>query len=502
MIQPVVPPSPSRVPLGLDPPLAWTAILALILVTAIGVVGAPSVIRLAFPVCAFAVGVLLYKRYPVLYIGFTWWIWFLTPLVARIADYRGGWDTQRLMLVTPFLVTLISTYTLYKHLTVTYRQGGLPFLLAFAGIIYGLLIGVVNRSPVAVARALLDWFSPVVFSFHLYIHWRSYPEFRQNFQKVFTWAVLLTGIYGIYQYLVAPEWDRYWLLESKMDSSAGKPEPQGMRVWSTMHSPGPYAMFLIAGLLLLFNQARSPLQMPAAGVGYLSFLLSLVRSAWGGWVAGLMILTSSLKPKLQMRLFVSILLISICAVPLATMEPFSSAISKRFDSLSNVQGDQSFNDRSANYAANLEMALSSGLGSGLGGTWAVGSDGAIGGKPVDSGVLETFFTLGWFGGLPYMGGLGLMLFRVMRSTVGRSDGFMSAARATCVACFTQLLFTTSTIGLAGMILWGFLGISMAADQYYTQAQKLQMQSALAPIPIDPASLPPRPDVTPPARRVN
>ena len=475
--------------LGLKPPIAWAAILGLILLTAGGMfVGGPP-IRFGFPLLSFAVGVLLYRRYPVLYIGFTWWIWMLTPFVARVVDLRSGWDSQRVMLVAPFLVTFISGYTLLRRLPTAGREGGLPYIITLLGLGYGTLIGLVNSSPYSVARALMDWLGPILFSFHLFINWRSYPEHRKNIQQTFLWGVLITGAYGIFQYMTAPAWDNLWLTESGMESSAGKPEPLQIRVWSTMHSPGPFGHFMMVGLLLLFSQ-QTPLVAPAAGVGYLAFLLSLVRSAWGGWLVGMVSLLSSLKPKLQMRLILSMFVLSICVLPLTMIEPFSQTISDRVGSISNLSSDQSYADRSGNYEANLNKALSNYLGNGIGGTW-VGGGGKLSQVIVDSGIIDTFSTLGWLGGLPYLSGLGLMLFRIMRSPHLRADAFISAAYAASLGSLLQLLFSTSTISLPGMLLWSFLGICMAGHNYY-QSQRT-LTSTIAPSfdpPPDASSDPP------------
>jgi hypothetical protein len=88
--------------------------------------GAVRILRLAFPVGFFAVGMFLYQRYPILYIGFTWWIWFLTPWLRRLIDYRSGWDEQPIVLLSPFLVTFVTFTTVLQHLPRAYRQGSLP----------------------------------------------------------------------------------------------------------------------------------------------------------------------------------------------------------------------------------------------------------------------------------------------------------------------------------------------------------------------------------------
>lgn len=452
--------------LDLQPPQAWLPILALVLFTVVCIVaGGSSILRIAFPVGAFAVGLFLHSRYPVLYIGFTWWMWFLTPLVARLADYQSGWDEQRLMLVAPYLVTLSTLATFLKNLPKSYRLGGLPFVLAFIGVFYSFLIGLINNTTLAATRALLDWLTPILFGFHLFINWRDYPKYRQNIQRTFLWGVLVTGAYGVVQYLVAPQWDRLWLTASGMTSSAGSPEPLGIRVWSTMHSPGPFSVMLMAGLLLLFS-SEEVLRIPAAGIGYLAFLLSLVRASWGGWVVGLLTMVSSLKARLQMRLIITIFILAICVLPLTTIQPFSNVISSRFQTFSNLEEDSSFNARSDIYNKNLSVALSNALGNGLGGTWVVNNNGSFNKVIIDSGIIDTFFTLGWFGAIPYLSGLVLILFSLIQYGECRFDPFMSAARAISISSCSLLIFGSAMIGLSGLILWGFVGITMAAHKYY------------------------------------
>jgi hypothetical protein len=449
---------------------AWLAIGALILFTlACYVVGAGALLRLAFPAGCFLVGVFLYVRYPVLYIGFTWWVWFLTALIRRLVDFRSGWVDPSTLLLAPFLVTLITAATFLRYFPKANRMGGLPFILAFLAVFYAFMIGLVNFQPVLVFRTMLDWVSPLFFGFHLFVNWREYPKYRKNIQTVFVWAVLLTGSYGIFQYLTAPEWDRFWLIQTKL-TSFGDPEPLGIRVWSTMHSPGPFAVVMMAGLLLLFSDT-SPLRIPSSVAGYLAFLLSMARGAWGGWVVGLLSLLTNLKPKLQMRLILTILIMAVCVVPLATIEPFGSIISDRFESFSNLEKDQSYQDRSANYERNINIALSNVLGNGIGGTWVIDEDGKLIQIVLDSGILDTFFALGWFGALPYLGGLFMLLYNVYQGSEARSDSFANAARSISLAIVFQLVFSSLMISLGGIVLWGFLGLSLGAKKYY-QHQRL------------------------------
>ncbi|MEH2425163.1 MAG: O-antigen ligase domain-containing protein [Nostoc sp.] len=446
----------------------WMAIAGFVLLTVVCYfAGATAALRLIFPVTALVVAVFLYLRHPILYISFTWWIWFLTPLATRLVDYRVGWDATRQMLIAPYLVVFVTIATFFRHFPRASRQGGLPFVLAFIGVFYGFLVGLIYNQPIPVARGLLDWLSPVIFAFHLFINWRDYPSYRQNIQRTFLWCVLILGTYGVYQFVVAPEWDRYWLIESKLFMSAGNPVPFGMRVWSTLHSVGPFGSVMQAGLLLLFTSSGN-LIFPASAVGYLSFLLTQARTNWGGWLFGVIMIMGSVKARIQMRLITIIVVMAICVVPLTTIEPISGVVAARLETFSNLQEDGSFKDRSGTYDKNLGLALSNGLGNGLGNIWKVNEKtGQIEVVVIDSGILDMFFTLGWFGGIFYMGGLILLIISVSSYGEGRFDSFISAARAIGISSAGQLVIGSGMLSVAGMILWGFLAMAMAGHKYYS-----------------------------------
>ncbi|MBO3461306.1 O-antigen ligase family protein [Aetokthonos hydrillicola Thurmond2011] len=442
----------------------WIVIIGFVLLS-IASYFSGSTLRLIFPVTAFLVAIFLYLRHPILYLGFNWWIWFLTPLITRLVDYRVGWDPTRQMIVAPYLVTLVSIGTLIRNIPNAYRTGGLPFLMGIASVFYALLVGLIRNQPMTAARALLDWSTPVIFGFHLFMSWRDYPSYRQNIRRTFLWGVLITGAYGIFQFVVAPEWDRYWLIQSKQFTSSGNPVPFGMRVWSTMHSIGPFAGMMQAGLLLLFTLS-GPLTFPASAVGYLSFLLTQARTNWGGWALGLVMIFGSVKPRIQMRLILIILVMALCVVPLTTYEPISKSISNRLQTFSNLEQDNSFQGRSAIYQRDLELALSQGLGKGLGSTWVIDEKGDLQVIVIDSGVLDTFFTLGWFGAIPYLGALILLTVMVSQYSEARFDSFASAARAIAISCLPQMIMGSAMLSISGLILWGFFGITMAAHKYY------------------------------------
>jgi hypothetical protein len=438
---------------------AWFVIYLFIFVTIIllvaGAIGS-KLLSVIFPLGAFVIAWHLYFRHPFLYIGFVWWLIFLTPLVRRLADFRSGAFTDaNPLLIAPTLAILVAANTMYFNLPKSREQGTIPFVLAIASVMYGYCVGLLNPSttPFKATLACLGWLTPIIFGYHLYVNWRRYPEYGQVIQKIFLWGSLIVGIYGIYQYVIAPEWDTLWLVGSKMDSSAGKPVPYGIRVWSTLNSPGPFADMMATALLVLFS-SKSPLIAPAAVAGTLSFLFSAVRTGWLGWLGGMIFYISSLKFKQQMRLIVILVAISVMVIPLATIEPFSTNITRRFSTLGDVENDNSAQVRQSIYQDFFKRGIYNLIGDGLGVH-----------ETVDAGIASFILDLGWIGTLPYLGSLllgGILLFRNLKKY---SDLSINISCAVLIKSIAFFLAARSTAGIHGVIIWTFLSMGLAGQKY-------------------------------------
>lgn len=445
--------SRKRVPIGLQPAAGWTAILGLSFFTIMLILaGGGKILNVAFPAGAFIVGAFLYFRYPSLYLSYTWWMFFLTPLVRRLADYRSGFTNPSPILVAPFLVALVTLVNLWQNFPKSHRLGAMPFILSIIGVFYGSCIGLILNPPMKLAIGFLNWLVPIIFGYYLFVNWRNYPTYRQTIQRTFLWGVLVMGTYGIFQYLVAPEWDRLWVINGGI-ASIGKVEPLQIRVWSTLDSAGPFANVMKASLLLLFVRVGT-LAFISSAVGYLSFLLTLVRAAWGGWFVGLLCLASSFKLQSQMRLVTIILVMGLLVFPLATMEPFAETLNERFETLENVEEDGSARARQTTYQELIQPALTNFIGKG------------IRVEGFDSALLTMQWQLGWLGLIPYLGGMLLLIFSVFKTFDHQSDGFVNAIRAVIASTIVQFPFGNLMVDTNGMIFWSFLGMGMAAKKYY------------------------------------
>jgi len=451
----------------------WAAILGLIaLVAGALAAGASGVLTYLYPAATLVVGALLYWHRPALYLGFTWWLWFLTPEVRRLVDYQQGWNPVNPIMLAPYLVAGLASFALLYHLPKLQLSRLFPFGLIFLGLFYAYGVGAYRSGTLNATYDLLSWAVPVLFAFYLAVHWHAYADHRRAIQRTFVWGILVMGLYGLVQYFNPPAWDRYWMENAPM-GSIGYPEPFEVRVFSTSNSPGTFAYIMMAGLLLTLS-GGGLLRWPAAVAGYASFLLSLLRAAWGGWIMGLLFMIAQ-RGRFRLRLTATVLVMGLIAWPLVTFGPIAETVDERLQTVTELEEDTSFNQRLAFYAEFAPTAFFNPEGEGLGSTGLATKLSTAGGElgqfaDFDSGLMNIPFVLGWPGALLYVTGLVWLLSYALRSGRSGSDLFAAASRGIVVAMLTQLVFVNALVGLsAGMVFWSFLGSSLAARSYHAKA---------------------------------
>ena len=460
--------------------MEWGPPALLWLVTALLVLAHQgTVLTLAFPVFATLTGLWLYFRSPARYVGFMWWLWFLSPEVRRLADWsKGAFTPTSLIQIAPLAVTMISGLSLIRHYPVLAQRRGLPVLLILAGLAYGFMVGVVSSGPLAATYDLANWVYPILIGFHIMANTRDYPAYRDTIVNTFIWGMLVMGAYGLVQFFLMPQWDALWMLGSQMNSQ-GDPVRMGVRVFSTMNSSGPFA-FAMMGAMVYVMAANHRVRWVAAGLGFLSFGLSLVRSTWGGWVIALLIQLVKSNNRVRLRIVGSAVLLAGLCVPLLAVGPVADRMQARLQTIANLHDDQSYAARNAFYASFAKTAFTDVSGEGLGATGTstkLSNDGGELGKygNFDSGVMNIPFVLGWPGTLLYLSGIVWLLARaVLASFRMRDDKFVSASISLGLAIFAMLVFTNSLVGTGGLLLFMSLFSILSAAHW----QKLKRRREL------------------------
>jgi hypothetical protein len=424
------------------------------------VAGKPQLLRVALPAAAALVGLLLYTTRPIAYVSYSLWVWFLAPFVRRIVDWHFGFTEPNFVLLAPFLVSGISIFTLMPSAHRNKDRIPVAFVLCGIAIFYGFVVGLLIHPSAEILFGLLNWLCPMLFGLHLYLNWPQYQRYQAAISNNFGAALLILGIYGIFQFFFPPIWDRYWL-ENVSANSFGLPEALQVRVWSTLNSPGPFANTMLAGLLLLLV-VRVPLKLPSACVGYVSFLLSVVRTAWLSWIIGFILILKSANPRIIVRLVLSILLLLACLVPLAHDPRLATVIGDRFDTFGDLGHDESFGARLDLYRVMVEDAFDHPFGYGL------RTMDTTHGK-IDSGILSLVFSLGWLGSALFLIGV-LFVYWGHPLTTGRTDPFLLAAKAITIAILAQSPSGPIFVNVTAALFWIFAGMYLAGSRYYqTQA---------------------------------
>lgn len=443
--------------------LATIALLA-------GVGGRPAAI--AYLGVSALVGILLLSRDPVAYVNFALWLWFLTPFVRRVLDYHHGWNPTSPSLIAPPLVAMFAVFPLMQRARELRGVLYAPFLLVFLALAYGYSVGMINAGFFPASYALLTWLAPTIFGLHLAVSWRRYPEIALSMRRLFAVAVPILAAYAIYQFVRLPAWDAKWMRDAGM-RSLGSPLPFLARVFGTFNTPGPLAAFLLTGVLMLLP-AKGWIRYPGIALSLVAMLLTRTRAAWVAFIIGLVVAQLS-QPIIRLpKRTITILVVTLLALPLAATPKFKDIILPRLTTLTNLRSDNSFIKRvefSQQSAINIvETAEGSGLGM-TGG--AIKLRGGQGLRSLDNGFLEVFYVFGWPGGALFFIGIGAILLQSTRFVEVRSDLFANAARATTVALVSILPIGEVFTGPTGMLLWSMAGLGIAAHAHHRAVRSAQ-----------------------------
>jgi hypothetical protein len=438
-------------------------------------------------------GLVLMLKAPVTYISFSFWLWWITPFVRRMLDHRHGWNPTNPVLLAPPLVALFSVVVIAKNPRELRGVLFAPYLLIVAALAYGYAVGLIAAGPVPATYALVTWLAPVLFGIHLALSWRRYPELGASLRRTFSVALPLLAAYGVYQFARLPSWDAQWMRNADL-RSIGSPLPFLVRVFGTMNTPGPYAAFLVAGLLMLLL-SHGKWRYISAALALVALLLTRTRAAWAAFLIGIVVQYLS-QPIVKLpKRAVTLVLVSLLALPLASVPAFRRSIAPRLSTLTNLRGDNSFIKRVEFSTATASSLVETAAGSGLGTTGgAIKLRAMQGVRSLDNGFLEVFYIYGWPGGAFFFLGIAGLLLQAFRFVEARRDPFANSVRATAVALASILPIGDVFTGPTGTLLWSMVGLGIAAHAYHmTTGLALRSRAAaLRRPPLPPGLAPPLP----------
>lgn len=449
--------------------LAFAAVVALLLAAHLA---AP--LRVVYPIAAVLIALRLQRLSVASYVAFTIWLWFLTPLVRRIADAYGGFQEPSYILLAPYLATGVSAVGLIAPFMRRSQRppkmaGVTMFALAGVGAGIGVPLGLLTAGSAALLE-ILNWFVPLFFGWYLATRFDQLHEIERQVIATFKRAGLVAGAYGIYQFSVLPSWDVSWMQNVEM-ASIGLPEPFAVRVFSTMHAPGVLGFFLMLAVLLWVAKPFSA-GIPGAAMAGAALLLSQVRSAWLAFAVAALLVVASLKPAQQLRTAV---LLAVAALAMGTFiltPQMSELLGSRMATMERLTEDESALSRLDGHAAALDFVAGHPLGAGIGHS-DPGVDALISMR--DSVIVAVLVQFGVVGSLLYLFGL-LVLFTQLWRYYRRgssADGVALAAGA--IGILSTAWLGVVNAGPIGVCLWMIGGLA-TADRHLARLRMAAVQA--------------------------
>lgn len=450
---------------------SYAAIVAFALFSAVLVLGhAGSLLNFAFPLLATALAGALFIYRRSTYIAFTWWIWLFSPEVRRLVDYQTHFHTISPVILTPLLVTGFAFIAILRRPRILVHTSMLPFSVIALVTLLAFVVGVFNNGFLPSAYQWGTWLEPLFFAIFLIADTSLTQENRQAFLGAAIIGLVLVAGYGIYQFFHLPPWDAAWITNSKLGSE-GAAFAEQLRTFGPLNDSGAFAAVLAASLVFVFV-SKGPLRIAGGALGFPAFALSEERAWWGAWAIAMVFVAWRIGGKSRLRIISIGIIVAAIAVPILSVGPISTLVTKRFSTLSSVQSDRSAQVRAALYEDFFITAVSQPIGNGFG---ALGVAAKLtNGQNVsfDSGILELPFTFGWVGGLVFLWAIGQISFRVLANYLKGRDPVTIAASGLFFGMLAALLFGQIFAGVNGMVIWAAAGLALGAPAGRQREAKL------------------------------
>lgn len=445
----------------------WAPAALFVLMTLVLLAGAPGLLRLAYPAAAVLLGLYFYVKSPSQYFTFTLWLYLLTPLARRLADYRiGEYIDGNTMLLAPALVSFIALLALAR-IPRKIDDCWLTFVLLLCTILYGGALGfAVLPDHHAVLKSLVGWLGPMVFATFVYLNWRSFPILKKSIDKAALGGLLIVGLYGVLQFIFAPPWDCMWLTAMEYDPASGPgvyglAEPFGIRTFSTMNSHQPMAIVLIILALIALSKGERRYTI-AGAIGMLPVVLSLARTAWLQAIVSLVLFAFLTRKAIYLKnLVVAAVVLGSIAVALS-FTSFGDTLQQRVLSFSDKGDDISVGARQAGYDKGLRLAQLHPFGSGAGAmevayTPVIYEDFG----PNDSALVELLVDFGVAGGVAILLALFIGLRQIYLQFRRTNDAFLAAILAIWAGLLVQSPLNSCFDGAHGVFVWATLALGLA-----------------------------------------
>jgi hypothetical protein len=385
-------------------------------------------------------------------------VWLLAPGIRRVLALEAGPVDQDPLSIAPFAATAAVA-------AIAAWRAGVPRFVSglTAAVVAGLVFGVPSASG-HVGAGLYSLAAYLSAFGMLLLGWREgrLPIERWTALRVLAVAAPLLGAYALYQYFVGmPSWDKLWL-ETVDFSSIGAPEPDKIRSFASLNSPGLLGVTL--ALAVVLYTARSgvlrwtsvALVVTAGGLA-----VTYVRSAWLSLAVAALVLLAASGRRALPRVGRLALLMTLMVVALSATGSTYTAVVDRIATFGSLGADDSAQARTATPEQVLPELATRPLGYGLGSAGEatrLAKDPGL--KAPDNGYLAMAYQLGFAGALLVVGALLTAMAIALRRLFAARDGDRAVIAALFAFFLVALAGGDGFYGLAGVMLWYVTGAAL------------------------------------------
>lgn len=422
-----------------------------------------GLMRVLYPGYVLAIALWLSARHRPLYVAFVLATFAFSPFLRRLADYGAGFSEFNLILVAPY-VGLLPTLPALLHVTTDSRSPlRWPVTVVLACVAYAALLALYQLTIVPTAYEALRWLMPTALCCFI----TSRPEQGQQVRRCVVAALCtiipILSVYGVYQFVRAPLWDVYWMWNID-NPTFGQAAAYKIRVFSMMNSPGSVGVFSAYALIILAGESPACMLVAASGLPLLG--LTLIRTAWLAFAAGLAVVLVRVTPIRRMSLLAGCVAIAGAASAVITSPALPSEIrnliNDRVSTFSSLGSDASTYDRLRVYDAFYDRLADSPWGEGFGANASTATkyERRRSTVAIDSGVLETYLIFGVFGGTFYFLAFASVIMAAWQACKSL-NGPLAGNFAVGCAVVVILPLGTNHVGESGVLLWTALGVLLA-----------------------------------------
>ncbi len=102
------------------------------------------------------------------YVGLVCWLFFLTPLLRRLIEFRTGSATASFVMVSPFLACFAGLAVYRKHWSWLMRPELRSWLYVIAALGYGTVVGFLSNGLLGLIQDVFGWISPLSFAMYVF----------------------------------------------------------------------------------------------------------------------------------------------------------------------------------------------------------------------------------------------------------------------------------------------------------------------------------------------